>query len=212
MPAAGGRGPHIRDLSPEGGWQPHHPGAATPAHRACPADLPDRDQNLRAARSPALPLPLPSPHHWPARLSLTPHNSCQDISAQAPALTPQSPRWVIPTPKPRPSALPRTGTPLPSRCGLSLSAEQRDRDGKGRSREPTWGRKLPRGRVSGQIICRTDRQAAPLPYGVSARQGRERLLPWALGPPWQEEQERQVPSGTGRPGDSHDGNLPFSTL
>lgn len=49
------------------------------------------------------------------------------------------------------------------------------------------------------------RTAAPLPYGGSARQGRGR----ALGPPWQEEQERQVPGGTGRPGDSHDGNLPF---
>lgn len=49
------------------------------------------------------------------------------------------------------------------------------------------------------------RTAAPLPCGGSARQGRGR----ALGPPWQEEQERQVPGGTGRPGDSHDGNLPF---
>lgn len=49
------------------------------------------------------------------------------------------------------------------------------------------------------------RTAAPLPYGGSARQGRG----GALGPPWQEEQGRQVPGGTGRPGDSHDGNLPF---
>lgn len=60
VPAAGGRGPHVGDLGPAGGRQPHHPGSAPPTHRARPADLPDGDKNLRAAPLPRL-LPTPPP-------------------------------------------------------------------------------------------------------------------------------------------------------
>lgn len=89
------------------------------------------------------------------------------------------------------------GTPQPhsrppdSRCDLSLNPERRDGEGQREIPEnPLWGRGIGTGRISGQVICRTDRWMDPLIYGVSAGQGSGRGPGTSLG-----ERQREI---TGR--------------